>query len=268
MRLAAAQGDVVVHRGLGALGQDIVLLGQHMGGDAVQLFVLIIRKIDMMRDAAAEAGVGFEELVHPVGIACKDHHQIVAVVFHDLQQDLDGFLAIVTLIVGAVEVIGLVDEQHAPHGLFQHFLGLGRGVADILPHQIVAGHRHQMALADVAKPPRHLQRDGGLAGAGIAGEGHVQGGGVVGQPQRLAGAFDQQQRGGFAQALLDRLQPDHFVIEIVKQLLDARAFIFGPQVNRGGQGGRDVAVHRNLPVGSGAAPPGGRSGVQRTVSKL
>jgi hypothetical protein len=110
-------------------------------------------------------------------VAGEDHHQVVALVLHHLQQDLDRLLAVVALVLGPVEVIGLVDEQHAAHRLLEHFLGLRRGVADVLADQVVARHRDQMALAHIAEPMQdlgHAQRDRGLAGAGVAGEAHVQ----------------------------------------------------------------------------------------------
>jgi hypothetical protein len=132
-------------------------------GDAQQFAVGVVRKLDVVCDAGAEPGIAREELVHAVGVAGHDHHQIVAVVLHHLQQDLDGLLPVIALVVGLVEVIGLVDEQHPAHRLLQHFLGLGRGVADILADQVVARHRHQMALADcspagAAAPPSSAPR--------------------------------------------------------------------------------------------------------------
>ena len=78
-----------------------------------------------MRDARAHAGIGAEEGLHPVLVAGQDHHQVIALVLHHLQQDLDRFLAVVALVLGAVEVVGLVDEQHAAHGLLETSLVLG-----------------------------------------------------------------------------------------------------------------------------------------------
>ena len=47
--------------------------------------------------------------------------------------------------------------------------------------------------------------------------------------------FDHQQRGDFADARLDRLQADQLAIELVENLLDARAFEFGAQIGRRGR---------------------------------
>mgnify|MGYP003693662831 CR=1 FL=1 len=106
----------------------------------------------MVGDARAEAGIAREELVHAVAVAGEDHHQILALRFHHLQQDLDRLLAVVAFVVRPVQVIGLVDEQHAAHRLLQDLLGLRRGVADILPDQFVAGDRHHLAAAHEAEP--------------------------------------------------------------------------------------------------------------------
>ena len=70
-----------------------------------------------MGDARAKAGIGGEEAVHPLAIAGEDHDEVLALVLHHLEQDLDRFLAIVALVLRAIEIIGLVDEQHAAHRL-------------------------------------------------------------------------------------------------------------------------------------------------------
>ena len=189
----------------------------------------------MVRHARAEAGVRGEEAFHLLMVAGQDHDQIVALVFHHLQQDLDRLLPIVALILGTVKIIGFVDEQHAAHRALQHLLGLGRGVADILADQIVARHRHQMPPPDIAQPVEdrgHPQRDRRLAGARIAGEAHVQGRRVAHQPQPLADAIDQQQRGDVADALLDRRKAHQLAVQRVEI---ARQPAFGellPQVDR------------------------------------
>src|ERR1035441_3686997 len=79
----------------------------------------------------------------------------------------------------AVAVVGLVDEQDAAHRPLEYFLGLGRGMADVLADQVVTGHADQLPLAQVAGFPQqlaHVHGDCGLAGARAAGEAHVQAG--------------------------------------------------------------------------------------------
>ena len=164
-----------------------------------------------------------EEAVHPVGVAGEDHDEIVALVLHHLQQDLDRFLAVVALVLRPVEIIGLVDEQHAAHGLLQHFLGLRRGVADILADEIVARDRDEMAFADIAERVQdlgHAHRDRRLAGAGIAGEGHMQRRRLGGEADALAHPIDEQQRCDLADTGFDRLQANELAIKFVENRAD------------------------------------------------
>ena len=103
----------------------------------------------MVRDARAHARVGAEESIHAVLVAGENHHQVIALVLHHLQQDLDGLLAIVALVLGTVEVVGLVDEQHPAHGALEHLFGLRCGVTDVLADEVVAGNGDQVSLAHV-----------------------------------------------------------------------------------------------------------------------
>jgi hypothetical protein len=81
-----------------------------------------------MSDARAHAGIGFEESVHAVLVTRQDDHELVAVVLHDLEQDIDAFLTVILGIGRTVQVIRLVDEQDAAHGAIQDTLGLRRGL--------------------------------------------------------------------------------------------------------------------------------------------
>ena len=160
-----------------------------------------------MGDARAEARIALEEPFHAIAIAGEDDHEILALRFHHLQQDLDRLLSVVALVLGPVEIVSLVDEQHAAHRLLQDLLGLRRGVADILPDQIVARDADDMAAPHEAEPMQdvgHPQRDRGLAGAGIAGERHVQRRKRGRERHLLPDALDQQQRGDLANPRLHR----------------------------------------------------------------
>ena len=103
-------------------------------------------------------------------VASEDDHQVFPLVFHHLQQNLDGFLTVVTLVVLAVEVVGLVDEQHAAHRPLEDILGFGCGVPDVLADQIIAGDRDQMAPAQVAQPVQQFE---GALRARLVGRGIV-----------------------------------------------------------------------------------------------
>ena len=65
-------------------------------------------------------------------------------VLHGLEDGVDGLLAEVVF-RPAVQGIGLVDEQHAAHGLFDDLLGLDSRLAHIARHQAAAVHLHQLA---------------------------------------------------------------------------------------------------------------------------
>ena len=218
MRLGNAAHQVVFEGRARAGAEMVILRFQHLVRDPQQVAGGIVRKIQVMRDARAQPGVGAEEGLHPVLVARQDHDQIVALIFHHLQQYLDGFLPVIALVFRAIQVVGLVDEEHAPHGLLQHLFGLGRGVSDVLADQIVAGHRHQVAFAHIPQPMqdlRHAQGNRSFAGAGIAREGHVQAGCVRLQPEIHAQLVYHQQCGDVANAALDRRQPDQILIEFV-----------------------------------------------------
>src|ERR1700733_13541595 len=125
----------------------------------------------VMRDARAKARIGLEKSVHAVLIARKNHSQVVALILHHLQQDLDCFLPVVLLILWAVQVVGLVNEEHAAHSALQYVFGLGCGMADVLADKIVARNGDQMSFtyeSEAMKDARHAQRDRRLAGPRIA----------------------------------------------------------------------------------------------------
>ena len=118
----------------------------------------VVGEVDVMGDARTDARDWLRKKVSMRSlVAGEDHHQVVALVLHHLQQDLDRLLAVVAFVLGAVQVVGLVDEQHAAHRLLEHLVGLGRGVADVLADQVVAGHRDQVAFAHVAEPVQDLR---------------------------------------------------------------------------------------------------------------
>ena len=246
MRLLDPIADVFLERLARAGAEAVVLLLEHPVGDRSRSTLRVVRKIQVVRDARTHAGVGAEEGLHAVLVAGQDHDQVVALVLHHLQQDLDRLLSVVALVLRAVQVIGLVDEQHAAHRLLQHFLGLRSGVADVLADQVVARHRHQVAFAHVAEPMqdlRHAQRDRGLAGARIAGEGHVQARRLRLQPEVHAQLVDHQQRRDVADAALDRREPDQIALELVH---DRAGLALRQHLVHGAQCARHRAAARRL----------------------
>ena len=97
-------------------------------------------------------------------------------VLHRLQQGLNGLTAEVVLPAGR-ERVSLVNEEHAAQGGLNHFLRLKGGLAHIARHQARAVHFDQLALAQDADgrvQAADQAGDGGLAGAGVAEEDHVE----------------------------------------------------------------------------------------------
>src|SRR5258708_22075102 len=105
----------------------------------------------MMSDARPKTRIATKKFLHAVRIAREDDHEVLALVLHDLQQDPDRLLAVVSLVLGTVEIVGLVNEQDAAHGPLQNLLALGRGVTNVLPDEVITGDGHEMAFADEAK---------------------------------------------------------------------------------------------------------------------
>ena len=200
--------DVVGEGGARLLTEAVVLLGQDQAGDQQQFVGAVVGEVDVVGHPGGETRIALIEHIHPLLVTGEDHHQVVAVVLHHLQQDLDRLGAVVALVLRPVEVVGLVDEQHPAHRLLEHLAGLGGGVADVLAHQVIAGGGDHMALAHVAQAvqdPAHPLGHRGLAGAGTAGERHVQAGGRRLQTHLLARPVHHQQGGDFADAGLHRL---------------------------------------------------------------
>ena len=142
-------------------------------------------------------------------------------ILHLLQQDLDGLLAVVALVLRPIQVVGLVDEQHAAHRPLQHFTRLWCGVADVLTDQIVARHRDHVAFAHIAEAMQdlsHAQRDGRLAGAGVAREVHVQGQSFRAEARLTTQRVDQQQRADVTNATLHWRETDQLGVELVEHV--------------------------------------------------
>ena len=105
---------------------------------------------------------------------------------------------------------------------------------DILAYKVVARDGNEMPAPHIAQPVQdagHPERHRGLAGAGVAGEAHVQGRGFVGEAQLLAGALDHKQRRDFADARLDRRKADQLAVQLVQHLGDAGFLVVPAQIH-------------------------------------
>jgi hypothetical protein len=221
--LAHSPGDPVEHR-LVRLRRELVGVSVgHHPGDLEQLEAGVVGKVDVMSDARRHPGVEPEEAVHAVPIAGQDDDEPLAVVLHHLEEDLDRLDAVVALVVGAVEVISLIDEQYAAEGPFENFLRLRRGMADVLPDEVIARNRDHVVALDVAEPVEDLgdpHRHRCLPGARVAGEAHVQGrarGGETGVPPQ---PLDDEQCGDLPDPPLDWCQRHEVAVEVGEHTLD------------------------------------------------
>ena len=190
----------------------------------------------MVGHPGGEPGVGAVEGLHPVLVAREDHHHITAAALHLLQQDLNRLGAVIPFVVRLVEVIRLIDEQHAPLGALEHLLGLGGGVPHVLAHQVIARGGDHMTFSQIAEAVedlRHPLRHGGLAGTRASGEGHVQARRRAGQLQLLACLVHQQQGGDLADACFHRRQADQLPIQLFEHLSDSGVGVGRRQINRG-----------------------------------
>ena len=119
-------------------------------------------------------------------------------------------------------------------------------MADELANQVVTRHRDQVALAHMAELLEylgHAHRNRGLAGAGVAGEAHVQR--RRGRLQAVIGPqlVIQQQRGDVMDAAFHRCEADQFGIQSVKHHAHARGFEHRVRGGRkGGRIGRGVHI--------------------------
>ena len=214
-----------------------------------------------MGHPGGQPGIGAVEAVHPILISRENHHHLRAAVFHLLQQDLNRLSAVIAFVVGLVEVVGLINEQHTALGPLEHLFGLGRRVTHVLPHQIIPSGRHYMAFAEVTEAMqdlRHPLRHGGLTRPGIAGERHVEAWRSTGQFQLLPRLIHQQQRCNFTDPGLHRGKADQLTVELVQHLSHAGFGVVGRQINRGGH--RSERQRRDRLRSTGhrdCHPPGG-----------
>ena len=93
------------------VGQFRVLSLGHQSQDRSQLFRLIGRKFDSPVEAARQARIRGDETPHFIGVSGGDHHDAVAVVFHELDQRRDGLMA--EILAFARKRVGFVDEEDA-----------------------------------------------------------------------------------------------------------------------------------------------------------
>ena len=172
----------------------------------------------IVRKRLSSPGFCADEDRHRDRVAGHDHHQVLALVLHLLDQGVDRLGAV--LVAG--ERVRLVDEEDAADRRRHHLGGLDRGLAEEAGHQLGPVDLDQLALAEQAERPvdaGHQPRDRGLAGAGVAVEDQVPGDRGRPQPGVLAQPLDPEHGRLPVDLGLDLGQPDQGV-ELGEQLLD------------------------------------------------
>lgn len=170
------RGEVLVQRLAGVLGELVLVLlglGPH---DPQQFDRGVVVEGDGPREAGGDTGVGGQEVLHLRRVAGDDHHDGVAVVLHQFHQGVDRLPPEVPARVLGGEGVRLVDEQDPAPGTFEGLLGADGRRADVLAHQVDAGHLDQVAALQHAQGGQDLAvepGDGGLARTGGAGEDQV-----------------------------------------------------------------------------------------------
>src|SRR5260221_4260409 len=98
----------------------------------------------MMSDARPKTRIAAKKFLHAVRIACEDDHEILAMVLHDLQQDLDSLLAVASLVVRTVQMVDLINEQEAALVTLHTFLCLRRSASILLPDEAFTPDAHHL----------------------------------------------------------------------------------------------------------------------------
>merc|ERR1719439_563635 len=203
--------DILLENLACLIGHLVIQVAGDDLGDLVKLVDLVIWEIDVITDTRRHARDEREKLVHAVFVAREHDDQVLSVVLHKSQEDLNGLLAVIAVVRCIVEVVGLVDEEHTAECLLNDLLGLRRCVADILAYEIITSGDHNMpgpAVAHLCQDLAHAYGDCCLACTRRPCEAHVERwhGGV--ESELAAHLIENQKSGDLADTLLDRDKAD------------------------------------------------------------
>ena len=196
-----------------ALVEVVFLLAADQAEDRHEFFGVVVGELDGPCESAFEARVRVDQFDHFGGVAGSDHRQVVTVVFHELDDRVDGFEAEVVFATPG-KGIGLVDEERSSERRLQDLLRRRRGLPDEAGNEAGAVGLDEVAFADHAEGAEDLGEqsgDGGLAGARISGEDQMLTGlnnGEVGSSSQFLNA---QQRRQPADLSLDMIEADQRV---------------------------------------------------------
>ena len=244
-------------------------------GDPHQFILGVVGEVDVMAVPRSDAGVGLEEGVHPVTVPGEDHDEIVPLVLHHLEEDLDGFLTVVPLVLSPVQVIGLVDEQHSPHRSLQN---LSRSSA---PYGPMYWPTRSSRVTDTRWPRAQVpSRDNSsairsatvvLPVPGLPVEHMCRLGRSRIEAETPAHLVDEQQRRDFADPRLDGDEADEFPVKTVEDLVHGGVGPLGGEVDEGVVGEDLVSFGGTVAAPSApsapSAPAGPVSKPGRAISK-
>lgn len=107
------------------------VVGQHRQADLGDLVGGVVLELEGVGDPGAQAGVHVEEVLHLVGVAGEDHHDVAAVVLHEFEDGVDGLGSVAPAPGLLVEAVCLVDEQDAAERALEDGAGLLRRLPDV-----------------------------------------------------------------------------------------------------------------------------------------
>ena len=152
------------------------LLADHHAADVHQLVRRVILEVENVREAALDAFVALHKAFHRRGVPGEDDHHVL-VVLPELGQQGVHHDAAEVLLMPLHQLVSLVDKEDVPPGPGQQRPHLLLRLADPLPHEHALLRPDDMSAGEDAPGGEDLAddlRDGGLAGARVAEEGHME----------------------------------------------------------------------------------------------
>jgi len=227
------------------IGGDVILeLAGHKCSDLHKLIGRVVGEIDVVTDTRHHTGNVGEEPVHSVLVTGNGDDEVILVVLHNVEENFDGLLTVITVVGGIVEVVRLINKENAAHGLLDHLLGLGSGVADVLSNEIVTSGKDDVSATGVThlgKDLSHPHSDGSLTSTRSTSEGHVERGNGRLEAELTAHLVQNKKSSNLLHTLLDRDETDEVTVQLVQLILDT--LLEHELVDGAGRGGVGHVVH-------------------------
>ena len=192
---------------------DQLLLPAEKLKDLKQLPETIVLEINERMEPALQAFIGFNEIVHLLGITRYNYSQIVPLVFHCLHQGVDNVRSKAVIFLFG-DRISLVNEENAAKRLLNDLIRLGCALPDVTGNQVFPGNFLHMTF------PQQTERmieftdhtcNGGFASSRFPAENQVKTGVVVGKAHGDTVMISFGQVHLLEDLILDIPEPDQFV---------------------------------------------------------